>query len=156
MIGHMPDLSLDEPDDEAALVERLRRYCARTGKRITVVFDRGLPGGKSRLSGGGVTVVFASERSSADAVILARICKSKHPGDIWVVTSDRELASGVIANHAHVIPSDEFAERLGPDGGTAGDTGNDDCDDDLRPDHLSPEEVEEWLRMFAKRRRNGR
>ena len=52
LIGRLPDLRLDDPQDEAKLVARLRVYHARTGKRVTVVFDRGLPGGRSReLSG---------------------------------------------------------------------------------------------------------
>ena len=45
LIGRLPDLRLDDPDDEAKLVLRLRAYAARTRKRITVVFDQGLPGG---------------------------------------------------------------------------------------------------------------
>ncbi len=38
LIGRLPDLRLDDPDDEAKLVARLRTYCARTRKRITAVF----------------------------------------------------------------------------------------------------------------------
>ena len=44
--GQLPGLRLDDPDDEAKLVTRLRAYCARARKRATVVFDRGLPGGR--------------------------------------------------------------------------------------------------------------
>jgi hypothetical protein len=35
---------LDDPNDEAKLVERLKSYCAR-GQTLHGVFDRGLPGG---------------------------------------------------------------------------------------------------------------
>jgi len=41
VIGQMPDIGLDDPDDEQKLLWRLRRYRARTGRRIVVVFDPG-------------------------------------------------------------------------------------------------------------------
>ena len=74
LIGRLPDLHLDDPDDEAKLVARLRTFCARTGKRVTVVFDYGLPGGYSReLSGGGVEVVFAPAGRTADGILGERV-----------------------------------------------------------------------------------
>ena len=39
LIGQMPNLRLDDPDDEAKLLQYLRNFRARTGHRITVVFD---------------------------------------------------------------------------------------------------------------------
>ncbi len=39
LIGHSPDLSLSDPNDEAKLIARLRRYVARTDRQVTVVFD---------------------------------------------------------------------------------------------------------------------
>ena len=47
---------------------------ARNGKRCTVIFDGGLPGGWSRdLSTYSVQAVFAHGGTSADAIILERI-----------------------------------------------------------------------------------
>ena len=74
LIGRLPDLHLDDPHDEAKLVLRLRAYAARTRKRITVVFDHGLPGGESLpLSSAGVKAIFASAGRSADRVLQERI-----------------------------------------------------------------------------------
>ena len=52
LIGQLPDLSLNDPNDEAKLVQKLIGFAARQQKRVVVVFDSGLPGGKSRLSTG--------------------------------------------------------------------------------------------------------
>ena len=35
LIAKLPGIHLDDPDDEERLVERLRRYQARTGKRFS-------------------------------------------------------------------------------------------------------------------------
>jgi predicted RNA-binding protein with PIN domain len=142
LIGRLPDLHLDDPDDEVKLVARLRAYCARTGKRVAVVFDRGLPGGRSReLSGGGVEVVFASAGHTADGILRERIRRARDPRGLTVVTSDRQIIAAVQARGARVMRSEEFAPQLSMphtvDGGGKG-----------KDVHLSAEEVEEWLEVF--------
>ncbi len=137
--GRLPGLRLDDPDDEAKLVARLRAYCARTRKRITVVFDRGLPGGRSGLSGGGVEVVFASGGRAADGILRERVRRARDPRGLTVVTSDREVIAAVQAGGARVMRSEEFAAQL-----SAPQTAPVE-----RDVHLSAEEVEEWLRVFG-------
>ncbi len=90
LIGRLPDVSLEDPDDEARLVARLQAYAGRTGKRVTVVFDRGMPGGRSGdLSRRRVEVVFAPTGRNADRVLRERIRRSRDPRGLTVVTSDR-------------------------------------------------------------------
>jgi len=139
LIGRLPDLRLDDPEDEAKLVARLRGYAARTRKRVTVVFDQGLPGGRSlALSGGGVEVVFASAGHAADGILRERIRRVRDPRGLTVVTSDQRIAVAAEARGAQVVPSEEFAARLGaPESVPAG-----------RDVALSADEVEEWLRVF--------
>jgi len=143
LIGRLPDLRLDDPDDEARLVARLRTYAARTRKRVRVVFDRGLPGGRSReLSGGGVEVVFASAGRTADGILRERIRHSRDPHGLTVVTSDQQVIAAAQARGAHVMRSEEFAALLSePPPADTGDAGKD--------VHLSPQEVEEWLALFG-------
>ena len=113
LIGRLPDIRLDDPDDEAKLVLKLRTYCARTRKRVTVVFDHGLPGGKSHeLSGGGVTTVFASTGRTAVGILCERIRRSQNPRGLIVVTSDREVIADAHAHGARVVRSEEFADQL--------------------------------------------
>ena len=142
LIGRLPDIRLDDPDDEAKLVARLRTYSARTGKRMTVVFDRGLPGGHSRqLSGGGVKVVFAAAGRSADGILRERMRRARDPRGLTVVTSDREVQAAAEARGVRVVGSDEFAAQL-----SAPQTAP--AEEDVR---ISAEEVEEWLKVFGGR-----
>jgi predicted RNA-binding protein with PIN domain len=143
LIGRLPDLRLDDPDDEVKLVARLRIYAARTRKRVRVVFDCGLPGGRSReLSGGGVEVVFASAGRTADGILRERIRRSRDPHGLTVVTSDQQVIAAAQARGARVMRSEEFASLLSePPAVDIGDTGKD--------VHLSPQEVEEWLALFG-------
>jgi predicted RNA-binding protein with PIN domain len=143
LIGQMPDIRLDDPHDEAKLVERLRRYRARTGARISVIFDGGVPAGWSAdLSGGGVEVTFARPGIPADALILRRIRRARNPRGLKVVTSDAEVISAARKRGIRVISSREFAAELNAPPGARS---NDAKRSDVR---LSPQEVEEWLTVF--------
>lgn len=140
LIGRLPDLRLDDPEDEVKLVVRLQAYCARTGKRATVVFDRGLPGGRSReLSGGRVEAVFASAGHTADGILRERIRRARDPRGLTVVTSDREIVAAAQAKGARVMRSEEFAAHLSAQRAV-------EVDEDV---HLSTGEVEEWLEVFG-------
>ena len=144
LIGRLPDLSLDDPDDEAKLVARLRAYCARTGRRVTVAFDHGLPGGRSReLSGGRVEVVFASAGHTADGILRERIRRARDPRGLTVVTSDREVIAAARARGARVARSEEFAAQLSAP--RAGEV-EENVDGDV---HLSAAQVTEWLQVFG-------
>ena len=146
LIAHMPGMSLDDPDDEAKLVLRLRAYNARTRKKVTVVFDHGLPGGWSReLSTGPVQVVFAGSHSNADRVILERIREAARPTEIKLVSSDGELGRAADARRVEVISSQEFAQMLTkPPPGKPRPSAREDV-------QLSKDEVREWMRVFKKR-----
>jgi predicted RNA-binding protein with PIN domain len=141
LIGRMPDLHLDDPEDEAKLTARLRAYCVRSGKRAIVVFDHGLPGGRSReLSRGGVEVVFAPTGRAADGILRERIRRARDPRGLTVVTSDRQVIAAAQARGVRVMRAEEFAARL-----SAAHVAPAEVDQDV---HLSAEEVDEWLRVF--------
>lgn len=142
LIAALPDLQLDDPHDEVWLVLRLRLWAARAGRKAVVVFDRGLPGGKSRaLSGGGVEVIFASQvHSSADAVIRERMRRLRNPRGWTVVTADREVQAAARAVGAQVLTSQAFVTQLMPP--TPPETAPD------KPEELSPAEMAEWLALF--------
>jgi len=144
LIGRLSDLRLDDPDDEAKLVARLRTYGTRTRKHITVVFDHGIPGGYSRdLSSGGVKVIFASFGRTADGILRERIRRVRDPLSLTVVTSDHEIITAAQARGAGVMRSEEFANRL------TGSRSEDDAGDDAKGEApISEEEIEEWLRLF--------
>ncbi len=114
LIAQMPDLSLDDPDDEQKMVVVLRKYAAWRRAKVVVVFDSGLPGGRSNeLSGGGVTAIFAGSHTIADRVLMERIRELKKPGEWIVVSSDREVQVAAARRHLIVWSSPDFIKRLG-------------------------------------------
>ena len=113
LIGQMSDIRLDDPDDEAKLAAQLRGFCLRTGKGCTVVFDRGLPGGRSRpLSGGGVDVVFAHGGTNADNILLERIRAAADPGQWTVVSADRQVTAAARQRRIEVLGPAAFLALL--------------------------------------------
>jgi predicted RNA-binding protein with PIN domain len=143
LIGQLPDISLDDPNDEALLIQKLIGFCARTGKTCLVVFDYGLPGGSSRMSTRSVQVVFASGRSTADRVMMERINKIPDPTGWIVVSSDHDVMSIARKRRMATLHSEEFARLLEAppkrvvDAGEAVDV------------NLSAQEVDEWLDLFG-------
>lgn len=144
LISYLPDIDLNDPDDEAKLVLKLRGFMARRRKKCTVIFDQGLPGGRSHLSTPSVTVIFASaNQTNADAIIRERIKRATDLKGLVIVTSDREIITE--AEHAgmEAMRCVEFAHMM------------------LRPykpkPHkgldenvwVSPKEVDEWLLIFG-------
>jgi hypothetical protein len=147
LIGQLPDLSLDDPDDEAKLVQKLMAFVARTDKRCVVVFDNGLPGGRSRMSTSQVEVVFASSRSNADRVMMERIQKAKDPGQWIVVSNDNAVLYAAKQRKMKALKSAEFVLMINPPPKPRH------KEDDRPADvHLSPAEVEAWLRIFEKKK----
>lgn len=143
LIGQLPDISLEDPNDEALLVQKLVGFAARTGKKCLVVFDYGLPGGSSRMSTRSVQVVFASGRSSADRVMMERIRKIPDPLQWIVVSSDNDVLTTARLRKMGTLHSDEFAALMQSppkpkvDAGEAADV------------QLSDTEVDEWLDLFG-------
>lgn len=142
LIGYLPEISLDDPNDEALLVQRLNAFAARTRKRCVVVFDYGLPGGKSRMSTRSVQVVFASQRSSADKVMNERINKIPHPLDWIVVSSDGDVLANARRRKMQTLTSGDFAALMKSPPRPVMDKG------EAVDVHLSEEEVDEWLNLF--------
>jgi uncharacterized protein len=150
LIGQLPDLSLNDPNDEAQLVQKLNGFAARTGKRCVVIFDHGLPGGKSRMSTGSVEVVFASRPGEADDVMLRRIHEIRDAKGWIVVSSDNRVLDVARQKRMGTLRSADFAQLLhdAPTriaGKPPPPTAND------KPSYVSPDEVEEWLKKFKGR-----
>jgi len=112
LIGQTPGLRLSDPDDEQQLIELLRAYLVRVGKKGTVIFDRGLPGGASRWSNNVLEVRFAPHPRTADDVIQARLRQEANPRGLIVVTGDRELSEAAQHAGARVIKSAAFARAM--------------------------------------------
>lgn len=143
LVSRIPELSLQDLDDEERLVSLLKSYQARTGKKVSVVFDPGVTFALPQARHDGkVEVVFAPQGSTADAVISRRVFKSRNPNGYLVITSDRELADAVSQRGARVRSSEEFAFEMRVRSGSL---------PEGRETPPSPEEVEAWLALFSDR-----
>lgn len=143
LIGQLPDISLDDPNDEALLVQKLNGFAARTGNQVVVVFDHGLPGGTSRMSTRAVQVVFASGRSTADRVMMERIKKIPDPKGWIIVSSDHDVQASARLRRMGTMHSDEFAQLMQSPPKPVVDMG------EASDVSLSDAEVDEWLDLFG-------
>ncbi|MEM7336483.1 MAG: NYN domain-containing protein [Chloroflexota bacterium] len=148
LIGKMPDISLADPDDEVQLVFRLRGWTAQRKKRkVTVIFDGGLPGGKDvKLSTPSVRVIFAQEGRTADSLLIARIFKAKNPGEFTAVSSDNQIIEAAKQKRMPLLKSENFVMKMGQQ--AIEKRIMDTAVEDKTP-HVSQEEVNEWLELFG-------
>jgi uncharacterized protein len=146
VIAQLPDIDLQDSDDEAKLVMKLRSFCARTGKQVTVIFDGGIPGGFApNLSNTQVTVRFSSaEQTRADDVLLNMIRRIKNTKAYTVVSSDGEILNIAAAHSIPIMRTPAFITELSRQSQPA--KSIDEKDDNPR---ISAAEVEEWLRIFS-------
>lgn len=139
--GVFDDIRLSDEDDEAKLVSRLKVWKSRYRGKITVVFDRGIPGGRDRnLSGGGVEVVFAAHPAEADDLIRRRM--RRRPKDLELVSNDTTLLTEAAALGVSSQSGAEFVEHfalVAPEAMEAG------TEPDVR---LSEAEIDEWMDLF--------
>jgi hypothetical protein len=149
LIGQIPGLSLDDPDDELALVARLRSFCARTGKQVIVYFDGAPAGSAGPASTRGLTVRFVRRPRTADEAILAQLRRLGREAPNWtVVSSDRALQRAARSMGARSIGSEAYSRQLlagGPSPPAP-----------EKPQGLTPEEVAEWQQLFGKRKAGPR
>jgi predicted RNA-binding protein with PIN domain len=91
--------------DRRGAMRRLAGYAARTGDRITVVFD----GEPFEVDAAPAEVAFAPH---ADDEIVRLVAADPDPTSLTVVTSDRELAERVRAHGSEVQGSRSFRRLI--------------------------------------------
>ena len=152
LIGQLPDIDLADPDDEVKLVLKLRSFAARISKKVTVVFDHGIPAGVEKgLSTHSVTVRFASRKSSADNVIKQVIRNLKNPSGWILVSSDRDVRDLASQRKMKIITSHDFVARLQSNARPKSAKKRAQSVMENTPKtnpHLSAAEVDEWLEIF--------
>jgi predicted RNA-binding protein with PIN domain len=147
LIAQIADISLDEPNDEARLLTRLRSFCARTGRKVFVYFDRRAPGAQDPPSAGGLTIHFVRSPRTADDAILAHLRRLGREAHNWtVVSSDHEIQQAARRAGSRIQISSDFAKSLTPT-----ETVTEGSEKPTPPS--SQDEVAEWERLF---RNSGR
>lgn len=141
LIGQLPDIDLTDPNDEAKLVTKLRAYSARTRKKCVVIFDHGLPGGKSKMSNSAVNVFFAARPGEADDVMLKRIRTTRDVKSWTVVSSDERVLQAARQQGMNTQRAEHFAEALNAKPTPPPKEENPNV-------QLTNAEVEAWLKLF--------
>ena len=115
LIASLPDIQLDDPDDEVRLIERLSKFCARVGKEATVYFDRSALGLQDPIRLGSVTARFVIEPQTADQAIASHLRHLGGEAGNWsVVSSDHAVQRAAKHAGARVLNSKEFSYLLNP------------------------------------------
>ena len=153
LIGQMTDLSLDDPNDEEELLNRLRAYRASTGAELAVYFDPGLTYRPPvRRVEAGITVYAAPFGHQADELILQAIRSEANPRQLIVVSSDRTIQQAARERGCRVVDAQAFvAELRQPTRRRRPRTRTPRRLSDSP--RLSEAEVERWLDIFRRRAR---
>jgi predicted RNA-binding protein with PIN domain len=140
--GVFEDIRLEDEDDEMKLIARLRIWRSRYQKRMTVIFDRGIPGGyDAKLSGAGVDVVFAADPEQADDLIRRRLARQGR--NLTLVTNDDALLREARGRGVSTMRGLEFVQRFQAKSSRAAEAGT-----EIEPP-VSAAEVDHWLREFG-------
>jgi predicted RNA-binding protein with PIN domain len=142
IIGKIPEIHLDDPEDERQLVHLLSKFLSRVAKTGTVYFDRRSPGGKRKYRLGRLQVEFMTSPNTADQAIQTKLRRLRGEArNYTVVTSDREIETTAKAMGAKVIQSQVFVQQLEDQPST--------IDREEKPEYsLSIEDVELWEKIF--------
>ena len=138
-------LRLDSPDDEQELIGILQEYSRLSRREAEVYFDGAPAGNAGTRKFGTVTAHFVRLGSTADSAIKARLNKLARAARNWiVVSSDREVQNAASVYHAAVESAEEFAGQLKKIQRPV--------DRSVDEKVLTSEEVEEWLKLFNKKK----
>jgi predicted RNA-binding protein with PIN domain len=140
LIGRARGSSRPTEDDRQALVSEVSERLRQTRARAVLFFDG--PGEKATSLGS--LSIHEAGPSGADEAIVREIGRTRAPGEITVVTEDRDLTRRVRAAGAKTLSPDEFWSRFGAGHQAQG------RDDAARVD------VEDWLKYFEDERNRRR
>lgn len=146
----MPDIDLDDPNDEVKLVLRLRSWAsAQRSRRVIVVFDQGLPGGKQKqLSNADITAVFAPAGKTADSLIINRIRNVKNPREYTVISSDQMILDTAKQYRIATMRSEAFVQEMGVDKRLPSAASQPEAGAEAEPE-ISDKDVAQWLELFG-------
>jgi uncharacterized protein len=145
LIPKIPGLSLQALDDENLLIELLQDFCRMQRKPVEVYFDNAPVGQAGIQRFGQVVAHFVRQGSTADAAISQRLARLGKAAVNWtVVSSDGAVQLSARVAHALVMSSENFSRLLQQSATvSASEVGEN------RPEGLSPDELDEWLKLFS-------
>ena len=104
--------SLPLVEQRRRLVDALGPVAARTGAEVTVVFDGADVDGRAAQRLRGVRVLFSEPGTTADELVRRLVRAEPRGRPVVVVSSDKEVASGVRAAGARPVPATALLRLL--------------------------------------------
>lgn len=143
LLAQTPGLSMNEPSDRRRFVSSLAQFSRTRRCKVTVFFD-GLPlqGWGSTTHLGAVTVLHSGRGRTADDAILEMIRRSRAPGDLTLVTSDRSLYERARHLGARAEAGHAFRRTLGRAGAK-------EAGDSEKPERPDQEEIDYFMERFG-------
>jgi len=143
LIPKIPGLSLDQVDDEVQLIQLLQEFSRLSRVGVECYFDKAPQGYDRPRRYGMVAVKFSRLGRSADDEIRSRLMRlGGDARNYTVVSSDFQLQAAARAAKARVMTADSFAQKLQQTLRKKPETKG------TPEKELSPEEIEEWLKIF--------
>jgi len=141
LIRKIPNLNLDDLDDEKELIQLLQDYCLIVGKDAEVYFDRSASGHARASVHGRVTARFVRSGETADQAIARHLKRLGNLAANWtVVSSDKEVLLAAKRARAKTISSENFSQELIAEHSSSGSADS---------PELSSKEIEDWLKLFG-------
>jgi YacP-like NYN domain-containing protein len=139
LIGRARGSARPTEEDVQALIAEVASRLRRSRARAILFFDG--PAGGRPGSLGSLSIRYPAGGGSADSQILAEVGRSRAPGEVVVVTADRELGRRSRDAGAKWIAPEEFWSRFGM---RAAGGGSDEKEGEQRRI-----DVEDWMRYFG-------
>ncbi|NIM96105.1 MAG: hypothetical protein GTO18_20590 [Anaerolineales bacterium] len=142
LIGSMREIKLDDPDDEALLIELLIDFCKSSRKTATVFFDQRGYGMEKYRKYGRLSVEFITKPGTADSAIASQLKRlGRDAKNYTVVSSDHQVQGAARRAGARIIQSREFASLLSSRDTHLG--------EEEKPSlETSQDELNEWEKLF--------
>lgn len=146
LIPKIPGFSLEDPDDELKLIRLLQDYTRITQTSLEVYFDQAPAGYDKTRQMGRVKVIFVSDKTIADEMIIRRIKALGRSAQNWtVVTSDHRIQADAKESRAIRLSSEEFAQKIMSALEKSGGTPATDRD-------MSADELDSWMKLFNQKK----
>lgn len=144
LIGKLPSIVLDDPDDEEKLIRLLSKFMIENDKRGIVFFDQATFGGEQVGRIGRLEIRFIRPPQDADGAIQRYLREVKsQAANYIVVSSDHQVRDAAIRFAARWMSSEDFVAVINP--------GDVQSRSEEKPNaDLSSDEIEEWQRFFKK------
>lgn len=144
LIPHIKGLSLDQIDDENALIKILEDHFKRQRKKAMLYFDRAQTGGSPDINSAFLKVHFVRRPAIADEAIIQHLKKLGKEAKNWiVVSSDQLVRRSAVRMGAKILTSAVFAAEIQQES-------RNEEPEQIKQKLEGDDDISQWLETFGK------